>query len=176
MSAASSSIARPGSPRPALASLAAGLVALLCLAAFAACSSSRKPGEVSGDEPDPLFIRKEITCRSERILDEITRLSLQKQGYPGARGLEQDLSIETLWQNHLGTRKGEGYRQQAVVRYAPLGDDRYELSVRVKRQINQSIVRPTDLSYAEWEWVDDDERAAQILAQLIQSYFVSGSK
>ncbi|TAJ15799.1 MAG: hypothetical protein EPO68_12235, partial [Planctomycetota bacterium] len=144
-------------PRSALASLPLLLAALLGLLALAACNSSRKPGHVSGDEPDPVIVHKEITCRSERILDEITRLALSKQGYPGARGLEQDLSIETLWQNHLGTRKGEGYRQQAIVRYKPLGDDRYELGVRVKRQKNQSIVRPTDLSYAEWEWVDDDE-------------------
>jgi hypothetical protein len=123
------------------------------------------------DEPEPVYIVKEITCRSERILDEITRLALAKQGYPGQRGLEQDLSIETLWQNHLGTRRGEGFRLQAFVRYSPLGADRYEVSVRVRRQINQSIARPTDLSYAEWEWVPDDERAAGILAQLIVSYF-----
>lgn len=173
MSAESSS---PAALRPLRPTLAPLVALVLSLVSLAACNSARKPGEVTGDEPDPVLIQKEITCRSERILDEITRLALSKQGYPGARGLEQDLSIETLWQNHLGTRKGEGYRQQALVRYKPLGGDRYELQVRVKRQINQSIVRPTDLSYAEWEWVDDDERAAQILAQLIQSYFVSGSK
>jgi hypothetical protein len=168
--------AESSAPRPALAPFLALVAVLLALASLGACNSTRKPGEISGNEPDPVLIHKEITCRSERILDEITRLALSKQGYPGARGLEQDLSIETLWQNHLGTRKGEGYRQQAVVRYKPLGDDKYELGVRVKRQKNQSIVRPTDLSYAEWEWTADDERAAQILAQLIHSYFASGSK
>ncbi|MBM3977242.1 MAG: hypothetical protein FJ299_09665 [Planctomycetes bacterium] len=176
MSAESSTPAVSNSPRSAPARLATLLIALLGLVALAGCFSGRKPGEITGDEPDPTWIRKEITCRSERILDEVTRLALSKQGYPGARGLEQDLSITTLWQNHLGTRKGEGYRQQAVLRYKPLGKDVYELEVRVRRQINQSIAKPTDLSYAEWEWSDDDERAAQILAQLIQSYFAGEAR
>jgi hypothetical protein len=170
MSAESSSPLSSRAPSAALAAV------LLCVAALAGCFSGRKPGEITGDEPDPTWIVKNITCRSERILDEVTRLALSKQGYPGARGLEQDLSITTLWQNHLGTRKGEGYRQQAVLRYKPLGSDVYELEVRVRRQINLSIVKPTDLSYAEWEWADDDERAAQILAQLIQSYFAGEAR
>ncbi len=147
------------------------LLALCCWSWLGLCGCESLTNMKKPDEPEPIFVTKEITCRSERLLDEITRLALSKQGYPGQRGLEQDLSIETLWQNHLGTRRGEGFRLQAFVRYAPLGNDRYELTVRVRRQINQSIARPTDLSYAEWEWTEDDERAAGILAQLIVSYF-----
>lgn len=150
--------------------LCALLAALACF--LGACQST--PGEIEGDEPDAKWVRTEIVCHSDRVLDEVTRLALSKQGYPGARGLEKDLSIESNWQNHLGAFKDQGYRLQAVIKYSALGEGRYELAARVRKQRNGSIVRPADLSYAEWKWVEDDENAAKVLVQLIKSYFLVG--
>jgi hypothetical protein len=130
------------------------------------CSCKSTP-----EEPEGFWAKAELQAASEKILDETTQLALHKQGYPGRRGLESDLSIETLWQNHLAPFRGQGYRLQALVKYTPLGAGRYECAVRVKKQKNQALVRPLDLSYAEWEWVEDDEDSARILLQLIRSYF-----
>jgi len=141
-------------------------IAFLCLA-LASCTSTPK-------EPDALWAEAEIQVGSQRILREVAVLSLERQGFPIGAGIDPEgLSITTSWRNHLAPFRGEGYRQQAVIQAEPLGSGRFRVSVRVKKQINQSIAKPLDLSYAEWEWVEDDEDMARILLQHVRSYFAA---
>lgn len=141
-------------------------IPFLCLA-LAGCQSLTEPSE-----PDGQWATAEVQAGSERILLEVAVLSLERQSFPIGAGVDPEgLSITTGWKNHLAPFRGDGYRIQALIQSEPLGSGRFRVSVRVKKQINQSIAKPLDLSYAEWEWVEDDTDMARILLQHVRSYF-----
>lgn len=137
---------------------------VLAAAALASCSSAP-------DEPEPLWRDLEVSAPSDTVLWRVTLLSIRKMGFPLGAGLDQSaLVAETGWKNDLAPFKGDGFRSMAEVRMRPVGPGRWSVRARVKKQVNQSIVRPLDLRYAEWEWVEDDERATAILLQHIRSF------
>jgi len=140
---------------------------LFALLALATCACSSKP-----DEPDPSWKEVEVESRSERVLWNVLVLALQRQGYPlGAELDEPRLVALSGWRNHLAPFKGKGYRLRAELRAESVGGTRYRVSARVSKQLNQALVRPVDLAYAQWEWTDDDELAAEILLRHVESYF-----
>ncbi|HKX46697.1 MAG TPA: hypothetical protein VJP77_08330 [Planctomycetota bacterium] len=141
-------------------------VAVVLLAGLAACmQSGRNLGKV---EPEPSWQVVEVAAPSERILWEMTRLALIKLGYPVGTGFDPTAIVASSgWHNELSPFSGEGYRIQAQLRAEPSAAGRWRLEARVRKQVNTSLVKPTDLSYADWSWVpDDDDRARLILQQV----------
>ena len=66
--------------------------------------------------------------------------------------------------------RGEGNRLKVQVGMDPREEGGWAVRVRVKKQSNESLVRPTDPRYAEWKWTDDDELAARVVLQHIRTY------
>ncbi len=149
---------RPRRPLP-LGLLAACLLSVL----LTACQSSpRHP---------PNWVSGEVAVPSERILWEVTVLALEQHGYPVGTKLDPvTLEAVTGWSNHAAPFRGKGYRERAHVKYARTEDGDYGVDVRVEREVNMDLVRPLDLSYAEWEPAPDNQEQAQILLQRIRAY------
>lgn len=142
------------------------LAAALLLAALGSCSSAPK-------EPDPAWSRAEVEAPSGRVLWEYAILALNKTGFPlGSQVDPTTLTAESGWKNTLLPFKGQGFRQKALVRIHPEGEGRYEVEVRVQKQTNEALARPTDLRYAEWEWTEDDAVAAGVLLHHIRAYLL----
>ncbi len=140
-------------------------LALLLLALFCAhgCSATRK-------EPEPLWTTGEVAVSSDRVLWKVTLLALEKQGFPLAGGVDPSSGVLTTgWRSDLAPFAGEGRRTQAEIRFAPVGPGTWEVKARVKQQKNASISKPLDPRYADWEWMDDDIVAANVLVQHIRS-------
>jgi hypothetical protein len=139
-----------------------GLLLFLPLLGTASCSTTPP-------EPDATWQGGELPAASNRVLWKVALLVLERQGYPLAGGVDpSSMVITTGWLNSLAPFSGEGFRRKAVVRMKPLGDGLWEVTVRVQRQVNQSL-RPLDLRHADWEWTEDDVEAAQVLLQHIRS-------
>ncbi|MCZ6597427.1 MAG: hypothetical protein O7B99_07310 [Planctomycetota bacterium] len=144
-----------------------GRISALALAAFlglGACSTAPK-------EPDPLWVEAEVEAGSDRLLWKLTLLSLNKMNFP--EGSEMDptnMRVVSGWKNELSPWKSEGFREQAEVNCVPVGPGRWRVEARIKRQTNESLTRPLDLRYAEWEWAPDNEMGARILLQHIRSF------
>ncbi|MEZ5979845.1 MAG: hypothetical protein R3F34_16765 [Planctomycetota bacterium] len=145
-----------------------GLVALL-LALVAACSTTKS-------EPEGEWATAQLEAPSGEVLWNVAMLALAQYQFP--RGTETDpntMTIETGWKIELSTFRGQGWRKLAVVKLEDLGAGMWQVDVRVKKQTNEAIVRQTDLSYAKWEWADDDVDHARIILQYIRSsLLVSG--
>jgi hypothetical protein len=138
-------------------------LALVATAALAACATTPK-------EPDPAWRSAELTAPSRSVLWFMTASALERERYPVGSGVDPDsLEAESGWKTDLAPFSGDGVRRQAVVRYRPLGDGRWAVDVRVRRQRNMSLVRPTDPTYADWEWTADDVQAAALLLGRIRA-------
>jgi hypothetical protein len=137
------------------------LVALAVLVPLA-CKSSA---------PEPQWQNDELSATSEHVLWEVTVLALEKEGYPVGSGLDPATLIATSgWKISLAPFKGKGWQAQAQVKYELAAPGRYKINVRVRRQLNQNLAKPLDLSYAEWEDAPDDTERALVLLQRIRSY------
>ena len=112
----------------------------------------------------------EVEAPSDRVLWQLTLLSLQTQGYPLAAGTDLgSRMVETGWKTDMQPFRGEGQRRRAFVKLTPLGPGKWKLEARVKRENNENLVSPLDPVRAEWEPVADDEPAAEILLQHIRA-------
>jgi hypothetical protein len=121
-------------------------------------------------EPDPDWISAEVQAPSQSILWDMTIGALDRLGYPVGSGLDpSELHALSGWKLLLGTFSGDGRRLQAEVRYRPLADATWMVDVRIKQQRNVSLIDPTEVATAEWEWTADDREAAQVLLQHIRS-------
>ncbi len=150
-----------------------------CIAAalalvLTACSTT--PSEPDGD-----FAEAELSAVSERVLFHAIGEAVRTAGFPVGSGVNMDaLELETGWQSFLkpfrSTKAERGYRLQALVRADPVPDveDAFMVSVRVRKQINESLVRPGDLRYAEWEGVEDDLLEARIVLGHIRANLMQG--
>ena len=137
------------------------VVALLC-ALCCACASLT--------EPEEEWISDEIEVHSERVLFEVTVLSMQKAGFPLGAGLDPSrLQATSGWHISLAPFRGKGYREQCEVRYTPRAPRKYGVEVRVRRENNDDIARPLDISYAQWEKSPDNKERAAIVLQYIKS-------
>ena len=143
--------------RFALALLALGLPAL------SSCSTTPK-------EPDPIWIESEMDAVSRQLLWELATVALSASNYQVGSGADPSrLELKSGWQTHLSPFSRGGYRRRAEVRFDALGDRRYNIGVRIARQVNKAIADPLDPRLAEWEWTEDDSEAARILMQRIKS-------
>ncbi len=141
-------------------------ILLSALAALALCACETTP-----PEPEPSMIESEVVAGSDRLLWKIVLLSLRKMDFPESAEMDPtNMKAVSGWKVELSPWKGRGFRQQAEVTCTPIGPGRWEIETRVKKQVNQSLARPLDLSYAEWEWVPDDVEAARILLQHIRTF------
>ncbi len=138
-----------------------GLIALLAL--LPACQS--------GKQHPAVWQTGELESQSERILWQISAMALDKEGFPTGSGLDPTtLQAISGWRNDLSPFRGKGYREQAQVNFQPLGTGRWNVRVRVKREVNMDIVKPLDLQFAKWESAPDAVDRAQVLMQRIRSW------
>ena len=139
--------------------LARALVALVLLLA-AGCAST---------EPKPEWRSDVVVAESERVLWEVTVLALEKTGFPIGAKLEPDKLVATSgWMISLAPFRGKGFREQCEVRYTPESEREYRVEVRVRREKNDDLLHPLDLSYAEWVPEPDNPERAQIVLQYIR--------
>jgi len=140
----------------------APLFAVLALAA-AACFSTPKPEEQ--------WQRGQVSVGSDRLLWEITRFSLEQGGYPVGSGMDPTALVATSgWKTSLAPFRGKGWRERAQVRYRRAAPGRYQVDVRVEKQLNMDVVKPLDLRYAKWEPAPDNLEAARILLERIKAW------
>jgi hypothetical protein len=138
---------------------------LLALLLLGACATT------SGSEDEGAWVSDEISVVSERILWEVTVLSLQKHDFPIGSGVDPTtMRAVTGWRNDLAPFRGQGFRERAHVRYEAAGPNRYEVHVRVEHQNNMDITRPTDARYAQWEPGQDDTVEAGVILQRIKAW------
>lgn len=138
---------------------------LVCLLAtpLGACMFGR-------GEPKPSWRTTEVTAVTEHVLWLFATDVLKRQGFPVGTGANPvDLTVRTGWRSDLAAFSGDGRRRFAELKLVPLGDKRWEVSVRVATQANMALANPLNPRYAEWEWREDDETRADVLLQAIRS-------
>jgi hypothetical protein len=146
-----------------IAPVSRGLIPVLCLLAcfFASCWST---------QPEPTWVQGKVGAASDRVLREVTALALLKSGFPGGSGIEPGkLTAVSGWHISLAPFRGKGYREQCEVKYTPVGTMEYQVDVRVRREKNDDIVKPLDITYADWTVEPDNPEHAQIVLQYIKS-------
>lgn len=162
MSTPSTSRTLPASPRGLLA-----LVLAACVGLAAACSST---GE--GREPDAVWVDGTIAAPSDRVVREMIVSAMERMRFPLGSGLDPVAQeVVSEWRTSLSPFKGEGTRTQAHVRYSAEEAGTYLVEVRVCRQLNQDIRKPSHPGYAEWKWTDDDAGSARVLLQHVRASF-----
>jgi hypothetical protein len=140
--------------------------------ALAACLTGCK---TSGSEGQ--WVSAKVSAGHERLLLEVTELALRKSGFPVGAGLDPaHLMATSGWKNSLAPFKGKGYREQATVKFEREQDRKYRVDVRVKRETNEDIARPMDLSYAQWESAADNAELARIVLRFIQGLLSTGEE
>lgn len=112
----------------------------------------------------------EVSVASDRMLWQLTLLSIKSLGYPLAAGSDQgSRQVESGWKTDMQPFRGDGERRRAFVRMTPLEPGRWKLEARVRVEHNQNLVAPLDAVRAEWEPAKDDEAGAQILLHHIRA-------
>ena len=121
-------------------------------------------------EPPAQWATGTVTASSERVLWQVTVLALEKTEFPvGSRMDPATLTAVSGWRISLAPFKGKGFREQCEVQYTAKAPREYDVQVRVRREKNQDIVQPLDLTYAEWEADEDDVERAGVVLQYIKS-------
>jgi len=121
-------------------------------------------------EPPAQWSTGTVTASSERVLWQVTVLALEKTDFPvGSRMDPATLTAISGWRISLAPFKGKGFREQCEVHFTPKSPREYDVQVRVRREKNQDIVQPLDLTYAEWEPDEDDVERAGVVLQYIKS-------
>lgn len=147
--------------------LAFGLV-LAVLGLCPACTSTAPP---------PQWMSARVTAGHERLLLEVTELALRKTGFPIGAGLDPaHLSATSGWKTSLHPFKGKGQREQAIVQFTREPEKRFKVDVRVRRETNEDIAKPMDLSYAQWEAAPDNVEVARVVLRFIQSLLSTGDE
>jgi len=139
------------------------LLLLLGAACLAGCSTTPRI--------DPEWVSDEFPAASERVLWQVARMTLEKEGFPVGEGLDPStLVASTGWRLDLAPFRSQGFREQAQVRFERLEPGRYKVGVRVLHEINQDVVHPLDPQYAKWEPAPDRTDRAHVLLQRIKSW------
>lgn len=161
-------------------SLGAALLALapalapalpLSLAAATAGCKSGSTSESGHDWGDGEWTEASLTAASDRVLWQVTLLSLEKAGFaPGTEMDPVELVARSTWNLSLAPFKGDGFREQAIVRYVRLGEGRYDMAVRVRRERNDAMDNPLDAARAKWVEEPDNVERARIVLQFVRSF------
>jgi hypothetical protein len=121
--------------------------------------------------PSPEWTPYEVPMVSSMRLWEVTRLAMEKNGFPVIhQGFDpKTRTAESGWDLQLHPFKGRGYRERLHVRYETADSaGKLLLSVRVEREVNQALAKPLDPSYAEWERSPDNTGRARVVLQYVQ--------
>lgn len=150
----------PGLLSVALATVAPVLAPLL----LAGC-------ETTPEEPDPVLMEAEVVAGSDRLLWDVILLSMRKLNYPeSAASQPTEMHAISGWKMELSPFKGEGWRKRAEVTCTPVGPGRWRVETRVAMQVNETLAKTLDPSYAEWEWAADDTGEARVLLFHIRTF------
>ncbi len=140
------------------------LLALLALAPLLpACSSFG---------PKPQWTPYEVPMVSTMRLWEITRLSMEKNGFPVIHeGFDpKDNVAISGWDKDLHPFKGKGFRERVHIRYKRSDNaGKLILGVRVEHENNENLAKPLDASYADWVPGPDNSGRAKVVLQYIES-------
>jgi hypothetical protein len=121
-------------------------------------------------EPPGVWREVELTAPSDRVLWQLSHLSLSKMDFPrGAVNDPASGTIQTGWRTRLHPFQGEGYRERAEIQIRPVESGSWMVRTRVGKQINEALLNPLDPSRAEWKWTRDDRNTAAILLMHIRS-------
>lgn len=141
-------------------------LASLCLAL--ACTSVARQEAL--DAKEERWKSAEVEAPSDRVLWQLTLLSVQGQGFPLAAGSDLgSRKLESGWKIDLQPFKGQGSRRRAIVRLTPLEPGRWKVETRVRVEHNQNLVTPLDPVRAQWKTSADDEGGAQVILQHIRA-------
>lgn len=142
--------------------LALVLAFLACASLFSACATPR---------PGPAWVEDEVEAGSDRVLWEVTIIALEKTGFPVGSGIEPGkLTAVSGWKNQLDPFRGKGFRERCEIHYTRQPDPRrYKIGVRVERDRNMDILRPLDLTYADWEAQPDNQERARVVLRYIKA-------
>ena len=141
--------------------LLALLCAWLCLLCSSGCSTPR---------PAPVWVSGDVAAASERVAWEATRLALEKNNFPVGAGLDPAHMLAVSgWRQSLAPFRGKGFRERCHIRYERKSAGVYTVNLRVERERNDDIVKPLDLTYAEWKSEPDNPERARIVLQYIRS-------
>jgi hypothetical protein len=144
------------------------VLVVLAFGLFAGCASTA---------PEPQWQTARVRAGNERLLLEVTEMALRKTGFPVGAGLDPaNLSATSGWKISLAPFKGDGYREQAVVRFTREGGGSFKAEARVRRERNDDVVKPMDLTYAQWEPEPDDVERARVLLRFVQSLLSTGDE
>jgi hypothetical protein len=142
-------------------SLAALLGPCLLALAGAGCKAS---------EPEAHWVQYEVPAQNDRLLMEVTAMAVQKSGFPIGSGIDPGhLTLVSGWHTSLAPFRGAGFREQCEVKYDRIVPRRYQASIRVRREKNDDILRPLDITYAQWKQEPDDYDRARTVMQHIRS-------
>ncbi|MBI5365114.1 MAG: hypothetical protein HZA53_18195 [Planctomycetes bacterium] len=145
------------------------LTIALCAAFLGGCKAPAPPAQ---------WVSAQVDAGNERLLFEVTELALRKKTFPVGAGLDPaKLSATSGWRISLAPFKGKGVREQAIVQYTREKEPgRYKAEVRVKRERNEDLVRPMDLTYAQWEPDPDDAEMARVILHFIEALLSTGGE
>ena len=123
----------------------------------------------------PIWTEAEIPAASDRVLAEVTRMSMSKAGFPVVAEMDpQSKKITSGWDTDLAPFRGDGFRERSIVQFTPARPGRYTVQIRVQREVNMDIVRPLDLTYAKWEPDTDNEARGQRVMQYLMTMINEG--
>lgn len=147
----------------------------LAFAAALASLSLALAGGCKSDAPEGTWIKQEVEAENDRTLIDVTAIALQKSGFPVGAGIDPGkLTVVSGWHNSLAPFRGQGWREQCEVRYVKKSPRQYEVSIRVKKDKNDDLVHPLDISYAQWVAEPDDVDRARAVMQHIRSLLGTG--
>lgn len=123
--------------------------------------------------PQPAqWVPQEIPMCSTMRLWEITRLAMEKNGFPIVQqGFDPvEHSVVSGWDRDLHPFKGNGIRERVHVRYKRSENaGKLILGVRVEAESNDNLAKPLDPEYAEWIEAPDNTTRAKVVLQYLQS-------
>jgi len=115
---------------------------------------------------------EEIPMCSQMRLWEITRLAMEKNGFPiVASGFDpKERTAVSGWDRQLHPFKGNGIRERVHVRFRRSENaGQLVVGVRVEQEVNENLARPLDPEYAEWIEADDNPDRAKVVLQYMRS-------
>lgn len=140
------------------------LLCLLLVASLSGCAST-------GDDDDKTWHELTVRAPSVEVLWKVTKLAFQRERFPVQNRFDSESHTTTTgWETSLAPFKGDGYRERAQVRYETAEPGYYLVEARVKRETNECLARPLDISYAKWKSDDDNGPRARVLLQRIRAY------
>jgi hypothetical protein len=144
------------------------ILVLLTALALSACTSVARQEEL--DSKEARWKEIEVEAPSDRVVWQLSLLTLRSQGYPLAAGTDMGAgTVQSGWKQDLQPFRGEGQRRRAIMRMTPLEAGRWKLEARVQCEHNENLVSPLQAELAEWEPAADDPVEAQVLLQHVRS-------